>query len=62
MTSVNVSYVLRKAYLPNLKPLNKIHMRYKLIIEYDGSGYCGFQKQPDQPDNSIEEILENAVF
>ena len=36
--------------------------RYKLIIEYDGSNYCGFQKQPDQINKSIEEILENAIF
>ena len=37
-------------------------MRYKLTIEYDGTNYCGFQKQPDQPNKSVEEILENAVF
>lgn len=37
-------------------------MRYKLIIEYDGTRYCGFQKQNDQPDRSVEELLEKAVF
>lgn len=37
-------------------------MRYKLIVEYDGTRYCGFQKQNDQPDKSIEELLEKAVF
>ncbi|MBU6339441.1 MAG: tRNA pseudouridine(38-40) synthase TruA [Rickettsiales bacterium] len=37
-------------------------MRYKLTIEYDGTRYCGFQKQNDQPDRSIEELLEKAVF
>ncbi len=36
--------------------------RYKLTIEYDGSGYCGFQKQFGIPEKSIEEILEEAVF
>lgn len=36
--------------------------RYKLIVEYDGTHYCGFQKQKDQPDKSIEELLEKAVF
>ena len=36
--------------------------RYKLTIEYDGTSYCGFQKQPDQPNKSIEELLENAIF
>ncbi len=37
-------------------------MRYKITFEYNGTNYCGFQKQPDQPNNSVEEILENAVF
>lgn len=37
-------------------------MKYKLTIEYDGTNYCGFQKQPDQVNKSVEEILENAVF
>lgn len=41
---------------------NGSKMRYKIIFEYDGTNYCGMQKQPDQPNNSIEEILENAVF
>ena len=36
--------------------------RYKLTVEYDGTCYCGFQKQKDQPDKSIEELLEKAVF
>ena len=34
--------------------------RYKLIIEYDGTGYAGWQKQPGQP--SIQEALEKAAF
>lgn len=34
--------------------------RYKLIIEYDGSGYAGWQTQPGQP--SIQEALETAVL
>ena len=36
-------------------------MRYKILVEYDGSKYVGWQKQPDQPDKSIEEILMNAI-
>ena len=34
-------------------------MRYKLIIEYDGTPFCGWQKQQGQP--SIQETLENAL-
>ncbi len=41
--------------------INKI-MRYKITIEYDGANYVGWQKQPDQIDKSIEEILEKAIF
>ena len=37
-------------------------MRYKITIEYDGSDYCGWQQQKDQPNKSIEEILEKAIF
>lgn len=37
-------------------------MRYKITFEYDGTNYCGFQKQPDLPNKSVEEIIENAVF
>jgi len=36
--------------------------RYKLTIEYDGSGYCGFQKQFGISEKSVEEVLEVAVF
>jgi tRNA pseudouridine38-40 synthase len=36
--------------------------RFKLSIEYDGSPYCGFQKQFDIEQKSVAEILENAVF
>lgn len=31
----------------------------KLILEYDGTNYCGWQKQPNEP--SIEETLESAI-
>jgi len=37
-------------------------MRYKLTIEYDGTNYCGFQKQFDAAEKSIEEVLATAVF
>lgn len=37
-------------------------MRYKLTIEYDGTNYVGWQKQPDQPNNSIEELLQKAIY
>lgn len=37
-------------------------MRYKITIEYDGTNYCGYQKQRDKKDKSIEENLENAIF
>lgn len=36
--------------------------RFKLCIEYDGSPYCGFQKQFDIEQKSVAEILENAIF
>jgi tRNA pseudouridine38-40 synthase len=37
-------------------------MRYKLTIEYDGTAYCGFQKQKNLVTKSIEETVENAIF
>lgn len=37
-------------------------MRYKITVEYDGTNYCGLQKQPDLQNKSVEEIIENAVF
>lgn len=35
--------------------------RYKITFEYDGSNYCGSQRQQDQINLSVEEALENAV-
>lgn len=32
---------------------------FKLTIEYDGSNYCGWQRQPNGP--SIQETIENAL-
>jgi tRNA pseudouridine38-40 synthase len=36
--------------------------RYKITVEYDGTNYCGFQKQFDAKQKSIEEALEEAIF
>jgi tRNA pseudouridine38-40 synthase len=32
----------------------------RLVLEYDGSRYAGWQRQPDQP--SIQEAIETALF
>jgi len=37
-------------------------MRYKLIVEYDGRNYFGFQKQIDCATKTIEGVLEDAIF
>ena len=34
-------------------------MRYQAIIEYDGTAYCGFQRQLNGP--SIQQELERAI-
>lgn len=36
-------------------------MRYKITIEYNGSGFFGWQKQQHSA-NSIQETIENAIF
>jgi tRNA pseudouridine38-40 synthase len=41
---------------------NSLKMRYKLTIEYDGSKYCGLQRQPCITQKGIEEVLEKAIF
>jgi len=33
--------------------------RYALGIEYDGSGYCGWQRQDHSP--SVQQVLEEAL-
>jgi len=37
-------------------------MRYKLLIEYDGTNYFGFQRQKEAGQNSIAQSLETAIF
>ena len=37
-------------------------MRYKLTIEYDGTAYCGLQRQFDIAQKSIMEVLAKAIF
>lgn len=34
--------------------------RYKITLEYDGTGFAGWQKQPDKP--TIQQSLENAIL
>ncbi len=34
-------------------------MRYKLVIQFDGTDYCGWQKQPNGP--SVQEVLTKAI-
>lgn len=35
-------------------------MRYKITVEYDGTGLVGWQKQKDGP--SVQEFLERAIY
>ncbi len=35
--------------------------RYKLTIEYDGAFYCGWQRQSDIEQKSVEEVIEQAI-
>lgn len=37
-------------------------MRFKLEVEYCGTKYFGFQKQPDIEQKSIESVLKKAAF
>ena len=34
--------------------------RYKIILEYIGVGYCGWQKQKELL--SLQEIIEGAIY
>lgn len=42
------------------KVLNYDTKRVGMVVEYDGTGYCGFQLQPEAP--TIQAELERAVF
>jgi len=33
---------------------------FKLTLEYDGTGYAGWQRQPNQP--TIQEAVEHAIL
>ena len=35
-------------------------MRYKIVLSYDGTPFCGWQRQPNG--NSVQAEVENAVF
>ena len=35
--------------------------RYKAIVEYDGTNYCGMQKQKDCEKKTIQGVLEDAI-
>lgn len=37
-----------------------IMQNYKIVISYDGTDYCGWQRQPDR--KTIQGLLENALF
>ena len=34
-------------------------MRYFIELQYDGSAYCGWQRQPDQP--TVQGTIEDAL-
>lgn len=34
---------------------------YKIVIEYDGSNYCGWQLQKNQHKKSLQEVIERAL-
>jgi tRNA pseudouridine38-40 synthase len=42
---------------PPPKPLPE--KNFKLIVEYDGTAYCGWQRQPDRP--TIQGLLEDVL-
>jgi tRNA pseudouridine38-40 synthase len=37
-------------------------MRYKITVEYDGTNYCGFQRQKEPGLYSITQAIEAAIF
>jgi tRNA pseudouridine38-40 synthase len=42
--------------------MEQIKQRYKITVEYDGTDYCGFQRQPDIEQKTVEEVLEKAAL
>lgn len=43
-----------------MKSQQEMLRKYKLIIEYDGTGFCGWQKQKDC--YSIQQAIEDAIY
>jgi tRNA pseudouridine38-40 synthase len=46
--------------MPAAIPLPSRMPTIRLVLEYDGSRYAGWQRQPDQP--TIQEAIETALF
>jgi tRNA pseudouridine38-40 synthase len=45
--------------MPDSAAVGCMLTNFKLVIEYDGTAYCGWQRQPNGP--SIQQTIENAL-